>query len=507
MPMNIVLYYPRLGMTGSLATHLPLSLLYAGIGAIRERFELRIVDARLHPRQWQERLASRIDSETILVGISVMSGTPITNAIEVSRWCKSHVPHVPVVWGGPHATFNGREILLDEPAVDFSISGYGSQPLADLCKHLRRDPDARPLAEIPGLNYREGGGIRVVPPEQKFEWTDYRSIPYDLIEHDLHRYGQFSNAERVFSMYSAMGCPYQCTFCSSPAQYKGIRRKYEIYSPEDVVDHIEWVHRRYGATYIYFIDDDSFVRLSHVEKIIDEIHRRNLRVKLGFRGARINEIKKMSDEFLQKLVAVGTDIMHIGAESGSQQTLDLIKKNCTVEDIIEVNRKLARHSNLKSGYNWIMGLPGETIEDAHATRNLMLRIVADNPSAMIFPPNLFRPLPHTELYALAIQHGYRPPIRARDWAEVENSVEAKPSDRLPWCSPALIRQIEMLQICSNFIDDKIFRVDLGNTFKFRTLRFLARIYTPLAKLRMHTGYSGLLFEKTLLRILSKLGWG
>jgi len=77
------------------------------------------------------------------------------------------------------------------------------------------------------------------------------------------------------------------------------------------------------ANYIYFIDDDSFPKLKHVEQIIDLLQERNLPVGLGFRGARINEIKKMDHSFLNKLAKAGTDIMHIGAESGSDRILKL----------------------------------------------------------------------------------------------------------------------------------------------------------------------------------------
>ncbi|MBF0165390.1 MAG: B12-binding domain-containing radical SAM protein [Magnetococcales bacterium] len=505
--MNIVLYYPRMGMSGSLVSHLPLSLLYASIGAMQAGFAIRIVDARLNPNQWQESLVAAIDSQTVLLGISVMSGVPILNASEVSRWSKAAYPALPVVWGGPHATFNGPDILKEEPWVDFSISGYGSEPLAALCAFLTQADNALPLAAIRGLNYRQDGCVLANPANNQFEFVDFRLIPYHLVADQMDLYGQFNNGERVFPLYSSMGCPYQCTFCSSPAQYREIRRKYQTYPHLEVVDHIEMVQTRYGATYIYFIDDDSFVQLAHVERIIDEITRRGIRVQLGFRGARINEIMKMSDAFLSKLAAAGTDILHIGAESGSQRSLDMIKKNCTVEDIIAVNRKLARHPEISSGYNWIMGLPGETMADLHATRHLMIRLIADNPAAMIFSPNLFRPLPNTQLFERALEYGYRPPIGARQWAEVENNVESDNSRRsLPWCSHEMIRFIEMLQLVTNFIDGKIFKIKLGDTWKFRILKLLARIYTPLAWLRMRTGYAGLLFEKTLLQWISRLGW-
>ena len=165
-------------------------------------------------------------------------------------------------------------------------------------------------------------------------------------------------------MYSALGCPYQCTFCSSPAQYKPIAGK--KWTPLDhnyIVDHIEYVADKYDANYIYFIDDDSFPKLKHVENIIDTIQERGIEIGLGFRGARINEILRMSHEFLDKLVAGGTDIMHIGAESGSNRILKMLKKNCTFEEIVESNKKLAAHPDITAAYNFIMGLPTETLND------------------------------------------------------------------------------------------------------------------------------------------------
>ncbi|MBI3542008.1 MAG: B12-binding domain-containing radical SAM protein [Deltaproteobacteria bacterium] len=412
-----MLIYPKFGFSGSLVSHMPLGPLYASIDAIKAGFEIDFLDVRLNPDSWRERLSSMIGADTLLVGISVWTGAPILSALEISRWLKQKHPGVPVVWGGPHAAFDATDIL-SEPSVEYAISGYGSVPLAELAKTLSGAEGALPLGEIPGLVYRGADGVpREVAKSPEFERTDYRDIPYDLLARDLDRYGQLGRARRIFSLYSAMGCPYQCSFCSSPAQYRPMKKKYIPYTAADVVDHIQHAKEKYGAEYIYFIDDDSFVKLDHVEAIIDEINRRGIKIGLGFRGARISEIKRMSDEFLTKLARAGTDIMHIGAESGSQKILNLIRKNCTVQDIIDVNRKMARHPEISAAYNWIVGLPGETLEDLRATQQLMLQVVEDNPRAILFIPNKFRPLPGTELYELALRHGYKRPQNLEEWAQ------------------------------------------------------------------------------------------
>ena len=56
-------------------------------------------------------------------------------------------------------------------------------------------------------------------------------------------------------MYSALGCPYLCTFCSSPAEYRDIPgKKWIPLEVQEVVDHVEYVVTKYRANFVYFID-------------------------------------------------------------------------------------------------------------------------------------------------------------------------------------------------------------------------------------------------------------
>jgi len=496
---EVILVYPEMGFSGALVRHLPLSSLYAAVDAIKAGYEVKLLDARLCPRSWRRALAAMITDKTLLVGVTVLTGAPIRSALAISRWVKTHYPNVAVVWGGPHATFNGPE-TLSEPSVDYVVSGFGARPLERLCRKLSGDQGAPEFEDIPGLVYRLGAQVRAVPPEPEFEVRDFRDIPYHLVEPDLPKYGQLGTPERIFPMYSVMGCPYRCAFCSSPAQYRDIAKKNLFIPPEQVAAHIEHVQTRFGATYIYFIDDDSFVRLDHVERIIDEIERRGLKVRLGFRGARVNEIMKMSDSYLDKLAAAGTNILHIGAESGSQRILDLVHKDCTVDDIIECNVKLARHPGITAAYNWVVGLPGETVGDLDRTRSLILRLLEDNPKAIMFIPNKYRPLPGTELYSDAVAHGYTPPVRLEDWAEVE----AESHFAAPWYTREQTAMIHMMQLTSYFVDRKLWKVETGNSPMFRLLRLAAAVYGPVARYRFRSGWSGFPLEYMLFRAAGAL---
>lgn len=490
MRPEAILVQPITSVTGAFIRMLPLGVLYAASEAVRAGYPLQILDTRINPATAEADLERLITKQTVVVGFSVMSGISITESVRLSRFIKARYPYITVVWGGPHPTFSPLEVL-EEASVDYIIRGYGAESFHALLEYITSPAGNSDPGQIKGLSWRDEQG----QPQHNdiaatFEFIDYRHIPYHLIP-DLSRYRHIDENETVFPMYSVMGCPYKCAFCSSPALYAGFARKWQPYDVAAVVSHIAMVQERYGATLIYFIDDDSFVDLSHVEAIIDEIARRNIKVKLGFRGARINEILAMSDEFLQKLAAAGTTSMHIGVESGCNRLLTLMQKNITVEQIRAANRKLARHPEILAYYNFIVGFPTETLEETMTTRDLILQLIEDNPRCIVIPLNKPRPLPGTELYDLALLHGYLPPASLKEW----EAYELEASDYNPvWMSDVQNRFVRMMFLCMYFIDSKIFKMTSSTSIKYALVKLMAWLYRPIALFRFKHGIYHFLIE-------------
>ncbi|MEK6715194.1 MAG: radical SAM protein [Candidatus Omnitrophota bacterium] len=486
---EIIMIQPKTSLTGSVIKMLPIGLLYASYKVVKSGFTVHIFDARIKPHRWEKDLRELINAKTLIVGLTVMSGVSVEESIKISRYIKTKWPSIKVVWGGPHPTFSPNDVL-SENSVDYSISGYGSESFFELVCNIAVIQDAPDLKKINGLSWKDKGKIITNTQSFDFEFLYYKDIPYHLIK-NFSDYKYVDTNERIFPMYSVMGCPYKCTFCSSPAQYASLKKKWMPYSVSDVIEHIKMVKEEHGATFIYFIDDDSFVDLKHVENIIDEINRLKIKIKLGFRGARINEVAKMSDDFIKKIADAGTNNMHIGIESGSDRILSLIKKNTTTKQILEVNRKLARHKNIKVFYNFIVGFPTETIEETKMTRDLILRLIEENPSCFVIPLNKPRPLPNTELFDLAVNYGYKPPKTLKDWGKYD--VES--SDYNPvWLSDAHNKFIRMMFLCMYFIDDKIIRISEGNSLRFIFMRILSFFYKPIAVFRFKRGFYRFLLE-------------
>jgi anaerobic magnesium-protoporphyrin IX monomethyl ester cyclase len=474
---KIVLVQPNMGgYLGGVVVHPPLSLLYASAHLVKADYEVQIIDARVD-EQWTMTLKNVLSQGNVLMmGCTVMSGSPIIDSLQasvISQQCK-----VPVIWGGAHPTCLAEETIADS-RIDYVIKGNGSESFLALAECLVNKVPEK-LSYVPGLYYKKEGKIFNNPINNSFEVMDWHDIPYYLIK-DYSVYHQLDHDDIILPIYSVYGCPYKCSFCISPARYQDIRKKWVTLPAEDVADHIQYLQKEFGATYIYFYDEDSFVNLKHIGGIIEALKKRQIKIKLGFRGARINEIKKMDDEYISNIVDMGTQIMHIGLESGSQRILDIFLKHISPKEILDVNKKLAKNQDIQAFYNWIVGTPTETFEDLQATKNLLLQVVKDNPKAIIPRPNMFVPLPSTPMFDMAVEEGYDPPKTLDEWILLEQAVG---DFKHPWMDKRCLSYIRLLDFGSLFMDRKVEKVTSGGTLFFKFARLVTFLYYPIIMFRL-----------------------
>lgn len=489
---KILLLYPKTGKYDAFVKDLPLGVLCAGRCAFDAGYDVEILDQRILPT-WKSRLLEVLDKENpLLVGISVMTGRPIHYALELSRLVKKH-SQVPVVWGGIHPTILPDSTIAND-AIDYLIRGPGELPLLALAKALESDPIS--LAQVDALSYKKNGQIIHNPMGKAPEFQDLPDIPYHLVPVD--KYIRFDSDERIFSIITSLGCPHQCAFCYSPL-YSG-----RLWKPEKVehtVARMEQILKEYKPDHFSVIDNDFFVNLRRARALFEALEKKNWRIKIGFRGARIDELYRMDDDLLALMERVGVRYLHIGAESGSQRILDLMLKKVTTDQIYEVNRKLAKHPRLMPTYNFFSGVPTETEEDIAATVEMIFRLLEDNPHCQISGFNQFTPYPGTELFNLSIKHGLKPPQTLEQWTEFDESDCAKNN---PWIDARRKRLLDTLYFTGLFIDNKFHEHYTGRNWKNWAVRQISTIYQPVAKCRFKHRFTGIPVELAAKRLADKV---
>jgi radical SAM superfamily enzyme YgiQ (UPF0313 family) len=295
----------------------------------------------------------------------------------------------------------------------------------------------------------------------------------------------------------------------SPSVYEKIKGKKWIPLPvDDVIGHIEYLLGKYRIDRLQIYDDDSFVELDRMKeffaKYIDRGFERNLR--LDFRGVRINELDRMNDAMLELMAKARVEIMAIGVESGSDDTLRRMNKGITVEQILRVNRRLSRYPSMRPHYNILCGTPGETYEDLVRTKELMVTLVEENPSCLVGSAADWKPYPGSAMTEAAVRdYGLRLPETLEDWARID-SLDA---DKIvhPWYTKKMDNYIKLLQIAGMILDPKAEMVAAETASRWSLLNILtwmARFYRPILAFRLKHNISSLLIEYPLRSYLMKL---
>ena len=491
---KIILIYPSLGTLGNAIIDLPVSLLYASSGVVSGGYDVRILDFRVE-RNWRNALDETVDEETLLIGVSVMAGLPIKNVVAVCQYIKSRF-EIPIVLGGPHPTILPEQVNKHQ-FVDYVIQGNGSRPLKALADAIGNDtPD---LKQIIGLCWKTKERIILNASENGFEHIYYEDLPYALFKKYFPKYVRVNETDMVFPIYGSYGCPYRCSFCMAASRYSRQRQKWMPLDPDYVIEHIRFLINRYNARYFYFYDDTALVDKKRTMLVLRAVRDMSVEIKIGFRGMRIDELCRLESDDLSLMSEVGVDKIHIGVESGSNRMLEYYNKGIKIDQIVDINQRLAAKKGIVPLYNFMSGSPGETLNDLKQTKELMLRLVKDNPNCFILPINKYQPYPGSPMFKDAVRLGFDPPDTLCKWIDIdlENDI------CFPWYTKDYGNYINMLNLASYFIDRKLLTLPFKSVFMKVLILAAYQIGKMIFMFRMKRNFAWFLFEKKLFDILKR----
>jgi anaerobic magnesium-protoporphyrin IX monomethyl ester cyclase len=418
---RVVLYNPR-----AVFYTMPLSLLAVGSHLDPERYEVRIVDGRLEADP-AAAVRQALDG-ALCLGLTVLTGAPIADAVAISRAAKAYRPDLPVIWGGWHPSMFGPECLA-EPSVDVTVQAQGEITFHEICDRLAAGEPVASLAGCAGCTVRTAdGAVRQNPPRPLADLNTLRPHDYRLLP--VERYYELKG-KRQLDYISSQGCAFRCAFCADPFVYN---RKWIGLEPERMGREIEDLYRRYEFDDLSFQDETYFTYAPRVEAVADELLRRQIPITWAA-TMRADQGARLSEEAMAKCRRSGLRRVIIGVESGSQETMDRIKKDIKLEQVFASAEKCLRHG-VNVIFPFIVGFPGEDDDSVQASLDVAKRLRSLSPGFET-PIFYFKPYPGSALTDDAVRDGYELPRTLDEWARFDFIGSAG-----PWVSPERHQRIE-----------------------------------------------------------------
>jgi anaerobic magnesium-protoporphyrin IX monomethyl ester cyclase len=417
--LKVVLYNPR-----AVFFTMPLALLAIGSELDPERYEVITVDGRLDADA-EATLLAHLDG-AVCLGVTVLTGAPIADALRISRAAKRGRPDLTVVWGGWHPSMFPRE-CLDEPAVDVTVQGQGEVSFREIVDRLAA---GQPLDDCAGCTVRlPGGEIRQNPGRTLAPVDGFRAHDYGLIP--VERYFQLKG-KRQLDFISSQGCNFRCAFCSDPFVYG---RQWVGLEPSRMALRLKELWDRYRYDDVNFQDETFFTRRDRVATLAEQLLQSGLAITWAA-TMRADQGIRLPPEVWKLCKRSGLRRLLVGVESGSDQMLKRIRKDIRIEQVFETAERM-RSLDIGGHFPFIVGFPDESDAEVEASLDCARRLRSMSPQFMT-PIFYFKPYPGSALVIEAVKRGFRLPETLDAWSRFDY-VAGEPG---PWVSAEKYRLIE-----------------------------------------------------------------
>ncbi len=284
------------------------------------------------------------------------------------------------------------EFFLKKSGCDVVGLGEGELSLPKIMEAIENKTSLR---DVPGIAWIENGKLQKTPRAPLVhDLNTLPPIPYELFPMEYYRMLRLAKAKPtdfIMPMMSARGCSFKCTFC-----YR-MDPGYRIRTPENLLDEVEMLYRKYGINYISFEDDLLMSSVEHTEAVCLAFLKRNLPVKWSCNG----RLNYCSEELLQLMKDAGCVFINYGIESMDQKVLNNMKKGLRPEMIIRGIEDTLK-VGISPGLNFIFGNKGDNKETLKKAVDFLIKYDDFAQKRTIRPVT---PYPGSPLYYDAIKMG------------------------------------------------------------------------------------------------------
>jgi len=375
----------------------PFSVAYSAACLQKAGFEVSLNDQWAREESPRRMLRGVLASQASMLVLHVDSmnrDIVMDTAWAVRRHCGLALPMVAI---GQYADVFPESLVGPTGPFDVAVMGEPELTLVDVARAVA----AADRGVVPGADFSGISGI---------VWTDrvkaIRNGPRPLVEDldslpmpawglfNLDDYAKLSAYVPVAGrvrwgwIMSSRGCPFGCVFCS-PTLRKSHGRRYRVHSPAYVVDMVERLVRDFGCNAIAFEDDVFSLDRERTMAICREIDRRGLKV---FWTAQTH-LATLDEELIAAMARAGCRGLCAGVESGDEDIRRSLKGGSLDDRTLLQNAALLRKNGIELTAYFMVGCPGETIEQMKKTVEMARRI-----DPLMIQVAFFTPYPGSEAW-------------------------------------------------------------------------------------------------------------
>ncbi len=311
-----------------------------------------------------------------IVGVTFIA-SEFPAGMEILREVKKFDDGILTVAGGLHAILCPEH--FDDPAVDVVQVAQAAQVFRQL---VEAHESGRRLDEVGGLLVRGRDGLK--PTKGPLgEWAPagehYLCPDRSLIEPWLSTYVVGKAKGPSTYLFTSLGCPHRCTFCSIWRQYSGAfhqrdvesiveelatLEEYEVvrFADANTVVDLDFAERLFdrieaeGIDFVYVMDIRVDTAIQ-APKLIEKMARSGLKVVIaGFESFRTDELQRYNKGLEPDQIAEAVEIFH--------QNGILVRGNYVISpdyderDFDELAEFASRHRVALAGYTILSPMPG-----------------------------------------------------------------------------------------------------------------------------------------------------
>ncbi len=251
-----------------------------------------------------------------IVGITVIS-SEFNSSMEILKTVKEYKPEILTVAGGLHATLCPEDFYTSY--VDIICPGQSAHIFNEIANAAAAK---RTYESIGGILYRtDSGFIRTKNRVKNYDTTgkDYLMPDRTLIERWISTYRVGNQTDPSTYLYTSLGCPYKCTFCSIWPQQKGNYFQRDI---ESIIDELKDI-RDYPI--VRFADANTVVNIDFIDRLFSRIEEEGIK-KSYIMDIRVDTAVKYP-WLIEKMALNGLKVVISGFESFREKELKKYNKN------------------------------------------------------------------------------------------------------------------------------------------------------------------------------------